>query len=87
MMVPMVVIVGGGVVVEEEEEEATPSAAGVVLVLVVDIVVIVVIPCLPTFCRSYESSKLYRDLKLRGSIIRENQLVLLPHEEQYNKVS
>jgi Bardet-Biedl syndrome 5 protein len=36
--------------------------------------------------RAYESSKLYRDLKLRGSIIRDNQLVLLPHEELYSKV-
>jgi Bardet-Biedl syndrome 5 protein len=37
-------------------------------------------------CRAYESSKLYRDLKLRGSIIRDGQLVLLPQEEQYSKV-
>lgn len=36
--------------------------------------------------RAYESSKLYRDLKLRGSIIRDNQLVLLPHEQQYSRV-
>jgi Bardet-Biedl syndrome 5 protein len=36
--------------------------------------------------RAYESSKLYRDLKLRGSIIRDNSLMLLPLESVYNKV-
>nr|CCA17235.1 bardetBiedl syndrome 5 protein putative [Albugo laibachii Nc14] len=37
--------------------------------------------------RSYETSKLYRDLKLRGGIIREKELVLLPQEEIYTRVS
>jgi len=36
--------------------------------------------------RAYETTKLYRDLKLRGSIIRDNQLALLPLEQVYNKV-
>ena len=36
--------------------------------------------------RAYETSKLYRDLKLRGSIIRDNQLLLLPLEKVYNKI-
>jgi len=36
--------------------------------------------------RAYETSKLYRDLKLRGSIVRDMQLILLPHEQVYNKV-
>lgn len=29
---------------------------------------------------------MYRDLKLRGSIIKEKELVLLPHEQVYSKV-
>eukprot|EP00002_Diphylleia_rotans_P031467 TRINITY_DN6536_c0_g2_i3.p1 TRINITY_DN6536_c0_g2~~TRINITY_DN6536_c0_g2_i3.p1 ORF type:complete len:315 (-),score=57.19 TRINITY_DN6536_c0_g2_i3:430-1374(-) len=36
--------------------------------------------------RAYETSKLYRDLKLRGAIIREKHLILLPHEQIYEKV-
>ena len=36
--------------------------------------------------RSYETSKLYRDLKLRGSIVRDGELTLLPSEEVYSKV-
>ena len=36
--------------------------------------------------RSYETSKLYRDLKLRGSTIREGQLVLLPQEQIVSKI-
>ena len=36
--------------------------------------------------KAYESSKLYRDLKLRGSIIHEGELILLPHEEIYNQI-
>lgn len=36
--------------------------------------------------RSYESTKLYRDLKLRGAIIKDKQLIELPSEEVYNKV-
>jgi Bardet-Biedl syndrome 5 protein len=36
--------------------------------------------------RAYETTKLYRDLKLRGAIIRDKQLLLLPDEEVYTKV-
>ncbi|MFN3504083.1 MAG: Bardet-Biedl syndrome 5 protein, partial [Allorhizobium sp.] len=36
--------------------------------------------------RAYETTKLYRDLKLRGAIIKDKQLLLLPHEQVYNKV-
>ncbi|KAL1508579.1 hypothetical protein AB1Y20_004677 [Prymnesium parvum] len=37
--------------------------------------------------RAYDTSRLYRDLKLRGAIIKNKQLVLLPNEQVYNKVS
>jgi len=37
--------------------------------------------------RAYDTSKLYRDLKLRGAIISEKELKLLPEEQIYNKVS
>mmetsp|Transcript_7758 Transcript_7758/g.12410 ORF Transcript_7758/g.12410 Transcript_7758/m.12410 type:complete len:343 (+) Transcript_7758:83-1111(+) len=37
--------------------------------------------------RAYETSRLYRDLKLRGAIIRDRQLILLPQEQVYNKVN
>ncbi|CAN0397495.1 unnamed protein product [Ectocarpus sp. 12 AP-2014] len=36
--------------------------------------------------RAYETSTLYRDLKLRGSIIKGKQLVTLPLEQIYSKV-
>jgi hypothetical protein len=36
--------------------------------------------------RAYETSRLYRDLKLRGAIIKEKELILLPNEQVYNKV-
>jgi Bardet-Biedl syndrome 5 protein len=36
--------------------------------------------------RAYETSKLYRDLKLRGAIIRDKALILLPDEEIYNRL-
>lgn len=36
--------------------------------------------------RAYESSKLYRDLKLRGALILNKQLRLLPLEQVYDKV-
>lgn len=36
--------------------------------------------------KSYETTKLYRDLKLRGAIIRDKELVMLPHEQVYEKV-
>jgi len=39
-----------------------------------------------TVCRAYETTKLYRDLKLRGAIIKDKQLILLPHEQVYSKV-
>lgn len=37
--------------------------------------------------RAYETSKLYRDLKLRGALIHNKQLRLLPQEQVYNKVN
>eukprot|EP00741_Cyanophora_paradoxa_P005592 tig00000912_g5420.t1 len=37
--------------------------------------------------RAYETSRLYRDLKLRGAIIRDRQLILLPKEQVYNKIN
>ncbi|CAK8675674.1 BBSome complex member BBS5-like [Clavelina lepadiformis] len=37
--------------------------------------------------KAYDSSKLYRDLKLRGAIIQNKQLKLLPQEQVYNKIS
>jgi len=36
--------------------------------------------------RSYETTKLYRDLKLRGAIIKDKNLILLPQEDVYNKI-
>ncbi|RYH26658.1 Bardet-Biedl syndrome 5 protein [archaeon] len=41
----------------------------------------------PTIDRSYETSKLYRDLKLRGSILKDNELNLLPQEQIFSKVT
>ena len=35
--------------------------------------------------RAYDSSRLYRDLKLRGAIIAERELKLLPLEQMYSK--
>jgi Bardet-Biedl syndrome 5 protein len=35
--------------------------------------------------RSYETTKLYRDLKLRCAIIQDKQLVLLPNEKIFTK--
>ncbi|ESO82176.1 hypothetical protein LOTGIDRAFT_207456 [Lottia gigantea] len=37
--------------------------------------------------RAYETSKLYRDLKLRGALIQNKQLRLLPQEEIYDQVN
>lgn len=37
--------------------------------------------------RAYESSKLYRDLKLRGALILNKQLRLLPLEQVYDKIN
>ncbi|CAD7948221.1 unnamed protein product [Amoebophrya sp. A120] len=36
--------------------------------------------------KAYESTKLYRDLKLRGAIISNKELCLLPNEQVYEKV-
>eukprot|EP01029_Cantina_marsupialis_P014370 TRINITY_DN3173_c0_g1_i1.p1 TRINITY_DN3173_c0_g1~~TRINITY_DN3173_c0_g1_i1.p1 ORF type:complete len:352 (+),score=54.05 TRINITY_DN3173_c0_g1_i1:28-1056(+) len=36
--------------------------------------------------RAYETSKLYRDLKLRGAIVKNKQLLMLPHEQIYNTI-
>jgi len=36
--------------------------------------------------RAYDTSRLFRDLKLRGAIIKEKQLIMLPNEQLYNKV-
>merc|ERR1719506_1877274 len=36
--------------------------------------------------KSYESTKLYRDLKLRGAIIRDKELIMLPNEQVYDKI-
>lgn len=37
--------------------------------------------------RAYQTSKLYRDLKLRGAIIKDGELTLLPKEEIYSKMT
>lgn len=37
-------------------------------------------------CRAYETSKMYRELKLRGALIYNKQLRLLPLEQVYDKV-
>jgi Bardet-Biedl syndrome 5 protein len=37
--------------------------------------------------KSYETTKLYRDLKLRGAIIRDKELVMMPNEQVYEKIS
>ena len=42
--------------------------------------------CYFVIFRAYESSKLYRDLKLRGALILNKQLRLLPLEQVYDKV-
>lgn len=36
--------------------------------------------------RAYETSKLYRDLKLRGLVVKDGELILLPEEQVYSKV-
>jgi Bardet-Biedl syndrome 5 protein len=40
-----------------------------------------------TLTSAYETSKLYRDLKLRGSIVKDGELILLPHEQIFTKVN
>ena len=37
--------------------------------------------------RAYDTSRLFRDLKLRGAIIKDKSLILLPNEQLYNKIS
>jgi Bardet-Biedl syndrome 5 protein len=37
--------------------------------------------------RAYDTSRLFRELKLRGAIIKNKQLVLLPNEQMYNRVN
>ncbi|XP_043549588.1 Bardet-Biedl syndrome 5 protein homolog isoform X3 [Chiloscyllium plagiosum] len=37
--------------------------------------------------RAYETSKIYRDLKLRGALIQNKQLRLLPQEQVYDKIN
>ncbi len=36
--------------------------------------------------KAYDKTKLYRDLKLRGAVIANDELKLLPNEEVYNKI-
>jgi hypothetical protein len=38
-----------------------------------------------TVLRAYETSKMYRELKLRGSIIKDGALMMLPLEQQYSR--
>lgn len=38
-------------------------------------------------CRAYETSKMYRDLKLRSALIQNKQLRLLPQEQVYDKIN
>ena len=35
--------------------------------------------------KSYNNTKMYRDLKLRAAIVHEKQLTLLPGEQVYTK--
>jgi len=39
-----------------------------------------------TACRAYETSKLYREVKMRGALLENKQLKLLPQEQIYNTV-
>lgn len=40
----------------------------------------------PPLRSAYETSKLYRDLKLRGAIVRDGLLRQLPDEEVFNRL-
>ena len=40
-----------------------------------------------TVFRAYDTSRMYRDLKLRGSLISDKELKLLPQEQIYSQVS
>ena len=35
---------------------------------------------------AYETTKMYRELKLRAAIIRDKNLILLPNEQVYSKI-
>lgn len=35
--------------------------------------------------RAYDTTKLYRDLRLRGAIVEDNEIKLLPNEQTYSK--
>mmetsp|Transcript_26555 Transcript_26555/g.71731 ORF Transcript_26555/g.71731 Transcript_26555/m.71731 type:complete len:346 (+) Transcript_26555:61-1098(+) len=37
--------------------------------------------------RAYDTSKLYRELKLRAAIVKDKKLILLPNEQVYNRIS
>ena len=37
--------------------------------------------------RAYDTSKLYRDLKLRGAVIKDKELIILPEEKVFNKIA
>lgn len=39
------------------------------------------------FYRAYETSKMYRDFKLRSALIQNKQLRLLPQEHVYDKIN
>ena len=39
------------------------------------------------FSRAYETTKMYRELKLRAALINNRELRLLPQEEVYDKVN
>lgn len=40
-----------------------------------------------TVWKAYDSSRIYRDLKLRSAIIRDQELILVPHEQVFTKLS
>lgn len=46
-----------------------------------------VLNAMPIIQKSYASTKLFRDLKLRGAVIKHKQVILLPGETIYRKVS
>jgi len=37
--------------------------------------------------RAYDTSRLFRDLKLRGAIIKDKGLIMLPNEQLYNRIN
>lgn len=46
-----------------------------------------ILKCIWLCCRAYETSKMYRDLKLRAALIQNKQLRLLPREQVYDKIN